>query len=557
VAHLFLKGGIFMKRFKLFFVLLILVLVSLTFSQAQIKINIPLPPVLKNIIITPKPTQFDVDIWMNKPEGSTYNFGEAAYFYFKTNKDAYVAIYEIRPTGEMVLLFPNKYESNNYVQANKTYRVPSVGASYYFKVAPPSGKYYIQIVASTKSFPLMAQFKQMSLQFTFPKISDNAQSFIEGKLNVELESVEEWSSDMTYFYAGTTAQTGKVTFKSSPSGAKIYLDGAYIGNTPKNNVTVDAGTHTITYYLAGYEPYTKTLDVQANKSYVVYASLKTEKATVRFESIPPGAGIYIDGSYLGSTPKDVKVTPGVHGYEIKKSGYQTKVGTFSVNAGDYKVITVTLSTNNGVVVFESVPSNAKVYVNGSYKGTTPETETLTAGTYSYRIELEGYVPAEGSFTLLPGETKNINVTLTPVQQNPTVNFNSTPDGAQVFLDGVYVGNTPVGLETTAGYHEYQMYLSGYPMKSGNFTVEMGETKEINVVFVPQINKGWITVTSEPTGAMVFINGELKGVTPLSGYEVAPGVYEVVLLKPGYKVYIKAITVDPGETEEINAVLTSF
>jgi hypothetical protein len=102
-----------------------------------------------------------------------------------------------------------------------------------------------------------------------------------------------------------------------------------------------------------------------------------------------------------------------------------------------------------------------------------------------------------------------------------------------------------------------MYLSGYPMKSGNFTVEMGETKEINVVFVPQINKGWITVTSEPTGAMVFINGELKGVTPLSGYEVVPGVYEVVLLKPGYKVYIKTITVDPGETEEINAVLTSF
>ncbi|MCD6546764.1 MAG: PEGA domain-containing protein [Thermotogae bacterium] len=546
-----------MRRLRFITVFLILLFATFLFSQAQIKINIPLPPVLKNIIITPKPTQFNVDIWMNKPEGSSYNFGEKAYFYFKTNKNAYVAIYEIRPTGEMVLLFPNKYESDNYVQANKTYRVPSVGASYYFKVAPPAGKYYIQIIASTKSFPLMTQFKQMSLQFTFPKISDNAQSFIEGKLNIQLQSVEEWSSDMTYFFAGTVAQTGKVTFKTSPSGANIYLDGAYIGKTPKTNVTVDAGTHTITYYLTGYEPYTKTLNVQANKSYVVYASLKTARATVRFESMPTGASIYVDGSYKGHTPKDVEVSPGIHGYEIKKSGYQTKVGTFSVNAGDYKVITINLTSNKGVVVFESVPSNAKVYVNGSYKGRTPETETLNAGTYSYKITLDGYLPAEGNFTLLPGETKNISVTLTPVQQNPTVNFTSSPSGAQVFLDGVYIGNTPIQVETSAGYHEYQMLLTGYPMKSGNFTIEMGESEEINVVFAPPINKGWITVTSDPDGAMVFINGELRGVTPLNQYEVTPGIYQVVVLKPGYKVFVKTITVDPGETEEINAVLTSF
>lgn len=546
-----------MKRFKLIMIALILLLVSLSFSQAQIKINIPLPPVLRNIIITPKPTKFNVDIWMNKPEGSTYNFGEKAYFYFKTNKDGYVAIYEIRPTGEMVLLFPNKYESNNYVKANQTYRVPSVGASYYFKVAPPAGKYYIQIIASTKAFPLMLQFKQMSLKFTFPKISDNAKNFIEGQLNVQLQSVEEWSSDMTYFFAGTVAQTGKVTFKTSPSGANIYLDGAYIGKTPRSNVTVDAGTHTITYYLAGYEPYTKTLNVQANKSYVVYASLKPAKATVRFESVPTGAQIYVDGSYKGITPKDVEVSPGVHGYEIKKPGYQSKVGSFSVNAGDYKVITVNLTPNKGVVVFNSVPSNAKVYVDGSYKGRTPETETLNPGTYSYKLILEGYLPAEGNFTLLPGETKNISVTLTPTPQNPTVNFTSSPSGAQVFLDGAYIGITPVQVETSAGHHEYQMLLTGYPMKTGDFDIEMGESKEINVVFTPPVNEGWITVTSDPDGAMVFVNGELKGVTPLDHYKVTPGIYQIVILKPGYKVYVKTVTVDPGETEEINVTLMSF
>jgi len=547
-----------MKKSVLIVTLLMLMFfLSFSFAEAQIKINIPLPPILKNIIITPKPTQFSIDLWMNKSEGSTYNFGEKAYFYFKANKNCYVAIYEIRPTGEMVLLFPNKYESNNYITANKTYRVPSVGASYYFKVAPPSGKYYVQIIASTQPFPLMIKFKQMSLQFTFPKISDDAQKFIETKLNIELQSVEEWTSDMTYFFAGTTTQMGKVTFKSSPSGANIYLDGAYIGKTPKTNVTVDAGTHSIAYYLSGYEPYVKSVTVQANKSYVVYASLKPAKATVRFESIPTGASIYVDGSYKGTTPKDVSVDPGIHSYEIKKSGYQSKVGSFSVNIGEYKVISVNLSTNKGVVVFESVPSNAKVYVNGSYKGKTPETETLNAGTYSYKIVLDGYLPAEGSFTLLPGETKNINVMLTPIPQNPTVEFTSSPSGAQVFLDGVYIGNTPVQVETSSGYHEYKMLLAGYNMKEGSFNIAEGESKSINVVLIPVSSEGWLTITSEPDGAMVFINGELKGVTPLSNYEVTPGIYEIVILKPGYKVFVKTVTVNPGEVEEINIVLQSF
>lgn len=73
-------------------------------------------------------------------------------------------------------------------------------------------------------------------------------------------------------------------------------------------------------------------------------STSPSKGTISVNSVPPNADIELDGSFVGTTPSAVDVTPGDHEVVIKKSGYQPwqrkmKVmnGSISVNAELEKV----------------------------------------------------------------------------------------------------------------------------------------------------------------------------------------------------------------------------
>ena len=464
------------------FLIISILLVTFVLSFSAIKVNIELPNILKNIIIVPQPSEFTVDLWLNKPDGSTYNIGEKVYMYVKPNKNCYIFIYEIRPTGEVKLIFPNYYDRNNYVRANTTFKIPS-NTRYYLKVSGPTGKYYLQVIASLSKYPYLSSLENLAKRYKFPKLSDDPAQF-RSKLYSKLSGVT-WASDMTYFYVGTVPSTGVVRFRSTPSGAAIYLDGAYIGVTPKT-LTVDAGTHVVTYIKSGYEPWSKTFTVYAGSSVTISATLR-------------------------------------------------------------RVVT------HGQVTFSSIPSGASLYVDGSYRGKTPKTLTLTQGYHTYRMTLTGYEPREGSFSLSAGEVKHISVNLVPLRASVT--FTSNPDGASVYLDEAYIGNTPITVDVSPGTHSYRMEMANYLPVSGSFSISYGETKRIHEDLTPIPVKGKINITSDPPGAMVFINGVLIGITPVDAYEVDPGYYEVVIIKAGYKVSVKGVSVSAGETEVVNVVLT--
>ena len=60
------------------------------------------------------------------------------------------------------------------------------------------------------------------------------------------------SNDLLMTYYGS-ASTGSIDVQSSPSGARIYLDGADTGfNTPKTLSGITVGTHTVRCTLSGY-----------------------------------------------------------------------------------------------------------------------------------------------------------------------------------------------------------------------------------------------------------------------------------------------------------------
>lgn len=45
--------------------------------------------------------------------------------------------------------------------------------------------------------------------------------------------------------------------------------------------------------------------------------------------------------------------------------------------------------------------------------------------------------------------------------------------------------------------------------------------------------GWVSVSSIPTGLPVTVNGEVLGITPISGLELSPAAYDVRIIHPQY------------------------
>lgn len=60
-------------------------------------------------------------------------------------------------------------------------------------------------------------------------------------------------------------------------------------------------------------------------------------ARLAVTSIPDGADIEIDGSFVGNAPSSIQLTPGSHNIVVKKNGYKPWERTLKVSAGDISI----------------------------------------------------------------------------------------------------------------------------------------------------------------------------------------------------------------------------
>jgi hypothetical protein len=63
------------------------------------------------------------------------------------------------------------------------------------------------------------------------------------------------------------------------------------------------------------------------------------------------------------------------------------------------------------VAFRSVPEDAEVFVDGQFRGTTPVTLHLAAGTHKVELRLEGFLVWERELTVVAGNDTRVAATL--------------------------------------------------------------------------------------------------------------------------------------------------
>ena len=91
--------------------------------------------------------------WVDHAD-NTYAVGEAVRLFVRSNKDAYVTVLNVGPSGNTTMLFPNAAQRDARVRARQVVEIPAPGAGASIRVGGPVGRELIKVIASTSPVPL-------------------------------------------------------------------------------------------------------------------------------------------------------------------------------------------------------------------------------------------------------------------------------------------------------------------------------------------------------------------------------------------------------------------
>jgi len=109
----------------------------------------------------------------------------------------------------------------------------------------------------------------------------------------------------------------------------------------------------------------------------------------------------------------------------------------------------------------------------------------------------------------------------------TATLTSTPDDADVYIDGVRAGRTPISLSLPVGVRLAEL-RSGQASSRSSLNIEAGKITAQHVEFAKAPLTGALEVASDPRGARVSVDGVPRGQTPLRLPELAPGQHRVTI-----------------------------
>jgi len=125
-----------------------------------------------------------VRLWAEK---TRYRMGERLAFNFETNRDAFLTIVNVGTSGEVTILFPNRFSGGHGVKAGRTYRIPETSDSYELELKGPPGVELVYALLTLKPVLFLATDFPSS-GAVFPSTADRV-SRVTRDINVAAKSI--------------------------------------------------------------------------------------------------------------------------------------------------------------------------------------------------------------------------------------------------------------------------------------------------------------------------------------------------------------------------------
>jgi hypothetical protein len=200
----------------------------------------------------------------------------------------------------------------------------------------------------------------------------------------------------------------------------------------------------------------------------------------------------------------------------------------------------------------STPPSADIYIDGQLVGRTPLNRSFAAGERELIIEIDGYRAHSETLTLDAGESTGVDVALSELTGN--VRITSDPPGASITFDGSATGQvTPATFEALSVNRSVPVRLSLAGFPDVGFQVRAEADTTIEVARSMGTRRTDLTVSSNPPGAFVFLDGKAMGTAPHTLDDVTYGTHTLRLVQDGYADWTQDIQV-PVAGGRLDAVM---
>ncbi len=132
--------------------------------------------------------------------------------------------------------------------------------------------------------------------------------------------------------------------------------------------------------------------------------------------------------------------------------------------------------------------------------------------------------AQGAFiTIWWGSTR-----IAAPAQNGSVSITSEPSGAMVSIDGEPRGATPATAALLAGSHRVDLTL-GSKVRTHTLNISAGRESSLHATLDVEAARptvGGLNISTEPSGARVWVDDYARGQSPVSIKDLAPGSHQI-------------------------------
>ena len=135
-----------------------------------------------------------------------------------------------------------------------------------------------------------------------------------------------------------------------------------------------------------------------------------QKASLQIDSRPPGASVWVDGSYVGVAPVALKnLAKGRRLVVVKKHGHATWRRTVSPRGSQHQVVAELKPIERNSLAVMTAPPGALVMVDGDARGRTPVAiEGIAPGAHRLRLLKQGFVPCELTVSVGEGDLVTVD-----------------------------------------------------------------------------------------------------------------------------------------------------
>jgi len=240
--------------------------------------------------------------------------------------------------------------------------------------------------------------------------------------------------------------------------------------------------------------------------------------------------------------------PGKKILQVQSPGFYSESHEIFVDSSsNTQLIELTKKPGKVSLDFES-EIDIRIFVDGKESFPISGFHLIEAGNRLIEVRNPLYLPfAEVISVNGMDQIQTFNFKLIP--NSGTLNVATSPSGAEIYKDEIYLGKTPLHLDLPVGLNKLTFKINGYEDFVLLENIDLGKLKSIEPIQLSLL-PGKLRVESIPENSKIMIDDTFKGFTPLEIFLEPEISHALSISAEGYLTKIKEITVDTKSNSSV-------